>query len=503
MAEDSKCEICQKPAPQKCSGCHTVHYCSKEHQKVAWKSHRKVCKPFMICEDEFLGRYLVATKPLKPGDVVIKEDPLIWGPSQITVPVCLGCGVALSNKTARPCQKCGWPMCSEICQNSPSHIPECSYTTNRGDKVSIKNFNIPHPSYQCITVLRCLYQKQFLSNVWNKIQLLESHCKERKLTSSYQQDKRQIVEFIKRFFKIDTFSEEEILKVCGIVMINAHEVPLNEPPHIAIYETTSMLEHSCRANCAKSFTSKGGVLVSAGTHIEKGEHLSICYTDPLWGTPNRRHHLWETKFFWCNCSRCSDSTEFGTYFSAVRCQEKDCKGYLLPKSFQEDSDLNARWYCDVCPSSTSSVIVHETLDNIGRQLNSMPKGILNVCRVFLRENEKYLSPNHYYFTDVKFALCQLIGQDSGLQTVSDEEVEFKAKLCRQLIDMMKILIPAEPRVLGILLFELHAAISEIGRRKVEAGLGGPDDLQDALMVSVFKFLWICLEKQNSFVPKLK
>ncbi|KAK9727534.1 MYND finger [Popillia japonica] len=49
--------------------------------------------------------------------------------------------------------------------------------------------------------------------------------------------------------------------------------------------------------------------------------------------------------------------------------------------------------------------------------------------------------------------------------------------------MMKILIPAEPRVLGILLFELHAAISEIGRRKVEAGLSGPDDLQEALLES--------------------
>lgn len=51
-------------------------------------------------------------------------------------------------------------------------------------------------------------------------------------------------------------------------------------------------------------------------------------------------------------------------------------------------------------------------------------------------------------------------------------------------------ILAEPRVLGILLFELHAAISEIGRRKVEAGLSGPDDLQEALLVSFSKkILW--------------
>lgn len=55
------------------------------------------------------------------------------------------------------------------------------------------------------------------------------------------------------------------------------------------------------------------------SHYSSGEHLSICYTDPLWGTSNRRHHLMRTKYFECNCVRCYDPSELSTYFDAVRC----------------------------------------------------------------------------------------------------------------------------------------------------------------------------------------
>lgn len=50
-----------------------------------------------------------------------------------------------------------------------------------------------------------------------------------------------------------------------------------------------------------------------------GQHITLCYTDPLWGTTNRRHHLLKTKFFDCMCNRCRDPTEFGTMFNALKC----------------------------------------------------------------------------------------------------------------------------------------------------------------------------------------
>lgn len=88
-----------------------------------------------VQEDSVLGRHLVATRNIKPGEVILQELPLIKGPAQITAPVCLGCYKLLSPETARPCLKCGWPMCNILCQQSPDHLPDCTYTQNKGSKV--------------------------------------------------------------------------------------------------------------------------------------------------------------------------------------------------------------------------------------------------------------------------------------------------------------------------------------------------------------------------------
>lgn len=91
---------------------------------------------------------------------------------------------------------------------------------------------------------------------------------------------------------------------------------------MAVYSTASMLEHSCQPNCSKSFTCEGNIVIHTAVPVKRGTHLSICYTDGLWSTGSRRHHLKETKYFSCRCQRCLDPTEFKTYFSAVTCENK-------------------------------------------------------------------------------------------------------------------------------------------------------------------------------------
>lgn len=49
---------------------------------------------------------------------------------------------------------------------------------------------------------------------------LQSHCEERQHTEKYESDRVTVAQFIKNFFKLeDEFSEEEILKMCGIVQV--------------------------------------------------------------------------------------------------------------------------------------------------------------------------------------------------------------------------------------------------------------------------------------------
>ena len=46
---------------------------------------------FQICQSEELGKYVTANQDLKSGQVLFSESPLVVGPVQMTVPVCLEC----------------------------------------------------------------------------------------------------------------------------------------------------------------------------------------------------------------------------------------------------------------------------------------------------------------------------------------------------------------------------------------------------------------------------
>lgn len=142
------------------------------------------------------------------------------------------------------------------------------------------------------------------------------------------------VTFTCRFFKCNKWSSDEITNVNGIARINGHELPLTNPSCVAIYNRASIFEHSCRPNLSKSFSDKNEVVFWSPNAIKANEHLTISYTDVLWETSNRRHHLKITKHFDCDCERCSDVTEYGTFLSSLRCQ--NCKeGMLTPNSLHE------------------------------------------------------------------------------------------------------------------------------------------------------------------------
>ena len=88
---DTKCFVCGQTSKARCSGCASVFYCSAEHQRTDWKTHKPKCSPMRVANDDKIGRHYVATRNIKPGEVVLKEAPLVIGPSQATPPVCLGC----------------------------------------------------------------------------------------------------------------------------------------------------------------------------------------------------------------------------------------------------------------------------------------------------------------------------------------------------------------------------------------------------------------------------
>lgn len=90
------------------------------------------------------------------------------------------------------------------------------------------------------------------------------------------------------------------------------------------------------------------------------------------------------------------------------------------------------------------------------------------CVKFIEHYSKWLSPNHFYITDVKVQLAQVIGAGmSEIQRISDDRIMLKAKTCKELIDCIEKIAPNEARILGLMKFELHSAYAEIGRRALQ------------------------------------
>ena len=269
---------------------------------------------------------------------------------------------------------------------------------------------------------------------------------------------------------MDKWTEEEILKITGILQVNGHEVPLTEPHHVAIYSKASLIEHSCRPNLAKSFTKKGEIIFWAPNPIKAGEHLSICYTDVLWGTQSRQHHLRQTKMFNCACDRCKDVTEFGSFVSGMRCsgfnKGSECSGILLPTAYDRWGD---DWQCNKCNTKVVFSAINQILAQCLKDFEATDKMNEEKCNKFLNHYMKWLHPNSYYFTDIKISLSQIIGGGSptAIQTISDDKLMLKIKICQDLLKLFETIAPSDTRAIGTTRFELHSALAEYGRRASE------------------------------------
>ena len=55
----NQCIVCCAKANQVCSGCREVHYCTKDHQKLHWSTHKKTCPSFKIVTKSKYGRLVM------------------------------------------------------------------------------------------------------------------------------------------------------------------------------------------------------------------------------------------------------------------------------------------------------------------------------------------------------------------------------------------------------------------------------------------------------------
>ena len=88
MLINTSCFLCLSSQDTiKCGNCQKVFTC-----KQPVKHHRSrsgACYPFRVQYDCEMGRYMVDTLKIKPGEVTIHEDPLVLRPYTRSKPQCL------------------------------------------------------------------------------------------------------------------------------------------------------------------------------------------------------------------------------------------------------------------------------------------------------------------------------------------------------------------------------------------------------------------------------
>ena len=169
--EINLCAYCKNIAKTRCNGCLKVYYCSKEHQKLDWKIHSKICRVLKLVKDTSGQRYYVATRDIKVGEVLYNEkESIVMGPLVSTRPSCVSCYRCYVEPTSfSPCKTCGWPLCPDC----TTHGPECEFTT-KFLKKKIRITDLLMDIYDIVICARSLALKNDNPSAYNELEKLRA-----------------------------------------------------------------------------------------------------------------------------------------------------------------------------------------------------------------------------------------------------------------------------------------------------------------------------------------
>nr|XP_026495920.1 SET domain-containing protein SmydA-8 [Vanessa tameamea] len=442
---------------------------------------------YKVLQNEVYGRYLTANKDLECGELIFTDLPVTVGPKPDTSPLCLGCYCPVENSV---CSRCSWPICSTECEQSPQHVPECDVFSEAKVRFQpIEDWTARSPQLDCITPLRLLLAREKDLERWKReVEVMETHTEARKNRPTWEADQVNIVNYLIDHCKLrNRFSKELVEQVCGILEVNAVEIPSHGGFSIrAVYPRLAIACHSCIPNITHTILHKNyEVQIRAAVPIKTAEILHLSYTHILSPTLIRREHLLESKFFNCECPRCADPTELGTHLSTLKCNKCD-DGLILSTN---PLDNEAEWKCTEknCQFKTSGPAMRKMLGVVLAELEQLDALDPGPTAIELREAtiKKYKSvfhPRHSILLSIKHALAQLYGrvENYTIDELPDVMLERKVEFCRLILKTLEVISPGDSRMRGMMLYELHAPLMYLARNEFGAGLITQEKLKERL-----------------------
>ncbi|XP_018564705.1 protein msta isoform X2 [Anoplophora glabripennis] len=453
---------------------------------------------FDVKVSKAMGRYMVSTKEIAPGEIILSEEPIVVGPCTGCKVQCLGCYRPLESETYFvKCPRCGWPLCSQTCpglgQRHGHTIEECLILqkSKSSSLLDYSNLESLRLHLQAIVPLRCLILKRTDPSTFNIIWDMESHNDiRRNIPEVWNSNQVNVVNRITKDWGLVEFSEHEVHTVCGILEVNCFEI--GQGINIrGLYPTAFLMSHDCVPNTNHTDEETNYKLtVRASTRISQGHPITLSYAYTLQNSLKRREHLLENKFFECHCKRCSDPTELGTYSGALICPK--CKTGLV--LCDKPLDAESSWSCNNlqghCPGySIAARSMKLLLHRISQEVEQIDLNDVEGMETFLKKYRNVLHPTHYLCFGIKVSLSQVYGKINGylIYELSNELLERKRDLCTEILKVLDIIEPGYTRIRGVTLYEIHAPLMILLTRDMEDQSPAKSELRTRLR-EVLKYL---------------
>ncbi|KAH8284421.1 hypothetical protein KR018_005975, partial [Drosophila ironensis] len=435
--------------------------------------------PFREEQSDIYGRYLVASRQLEPGELLIVEEPLAIGPCVSGDPVCLGCYCPVSlSPTQFRCPGCAWPLCGAACpgigRRDGHTAEECllygarravagELLTERAGPAAVRDL------YELVLIVRILLLRQRDPEQFAAITRMESHSEERRknqvLWEHYEQ---KVVQRLRGAWQLLDLEAEQVHEVCGILDVNCFEIGQNGAKARTLYPSAFLLAHDCSPNTAHTDHPKSfAILLRTSRRVREREALTLSYAYTLQGTLKRRSFMHEGKLFWCSCRRCADPRELGSDCSAIVCPSCRQGSLRAANPLNQDGD----WCCDRCDHKMGAKDLERLLDRINDDLETIDVHDIPGLESFLLRYRDVLRPNHYLLLSAKYSLCQIYGRIDGylLPQMSPDAIARKERYCREFLQVVDLLDPGLTRLRGLIMYELHAPVMVLAQMSLQSG----------------------------------
>ena len=215
-------------------------------------------------------------------------------------------------------------------------------------------------NYHFVLPLRILSLKETDPLKYSLLGRLMDHIEDRRRDSAYWRecDENVVTPLIEA--SNGRFSREDVHRAIGVLEVNAYEIHCSSSNEgfRGIFPFSSLLSHNCTANTSIAYAKETPFAAKCIAMVDLPPETEIYsrYVNLMSSNLTRRKKLKDSWYFDCECVRCCDPTECGSFLSAVKCQEcnDDQSSYMLARN---SLDYYSDWVCRRCGSEKRNVEV--------------------------------------------------------------------------------------------------------------------------------------------------